>query len=760
MEKLFDSAKKHILTFLNETFDLEVSESTLTIIFYSLLILGTSVLIPLFKKVRAWYSYKRVTQRQNPYYQPYEFRDAYRFYVHTKFQNIPPSYEEEPYFSQASVARQKLIPFFLRTFSNDRNKHKYYIILADSGMGKTTFMMNLYMRYKRRLFKHFDMYIFPLSQPDIEKDIENISDEQMCKSIILLDAFDEDLNAARDYMNRIEELVKLTSKFRFVVISSRTQFFPIEEVEPGEIRIRKHGSVGGFHTFKKIYLSPFNDSDIRKFLLKRYPIYRVNKITRAFRLTRDCPYLMVRPMLLNYIDDLLDHQDSFNSIYNIYSLLIESWIDREANRKRQVERAIFKQNLYEFSEKFAVELYNNFYAESSLRVPAQSVITFAQESNINLSDLELKSKSLLNRDGRGNYKFAHKSILEFFLAKIAFSKHFFLREFNFSSFTFARQMYRDLCKINYDQNKSNLSYRLDSKSHGEFIGNKMGVLTPSTDFLQHVSGVVHNRVLSLIQFDLTDDYLHFIKMMTEVVVLNLSSNRLTNLETLNALTGICDLYLRDNTIITFSLRSFPKLTVCDLSYNALESFHIDSSSIEELDLSFNPITRLTFSDVSNLRILNLSNTQLNEVPQLPKSVHIIKDNEFDLLLNDSRSKVIKSRRVKLEMELKTLAFGVFNKCTHAHDHIVYYRVRIDGVKKQSDYDGRFDYADGLDHNNLLAIFKILPLVETKNHKPQLDDMNFVKKLSEGIQLELDHPTFSLVRFGIKNESLCMHLMVR
>ena len=72
-------------------------------------------------------------------------KESFQCYIPTRGQDIDPCDSEEmadnrPYFSQ------KLIPFFMRdNFEN--NKNRYYIILADSGMGKTTFLFILFFSY-------------------------------------------------------------------------------------------------------------------------------------------------------------------------------------------------------------------------------------------------------------------------------------------------------------------------------------------------------------------------------------------------------------------------------------------------------------------------------------------------------------------------------------------------------------------------------------------------------------------------------------
>ena len=83
----------------------------------------------------------------DPYFdcrQVWAFR---RYYIPTKFQNQSPAREDKPQFTHRYVSKSPIIPFFMKTAFNEKKSDKFYLVLADSGMGKTTFMINLYMRY-------------------------------------------------------------------------------------------------------------------------------------------------------------------------------------------------------------------------------------------------------------------------------------------------------------------------------------------------------------------------------------------------------------------------------------------------------------------------------------------------------------------------------------------------------------------------------------------------------------------------------------
>ena len=164
---------------------------------------------------------------------------------------------------------KKMIPFFFKDVF--KSKERFYLLLAGSGMGKTTFLINLYWKYVTRLFKkEYKMKLLPLAYPDIDKELDNIPDEEKADTILLLDAFDEDNKAVKDYRLRMGEICQKTWRFRKVIITCRTQFFPTEDDISKDIDLQEFGVNKGFHKIQKMYISPFNDKDIIKYLNKQY----------------------------------------------------------------------------------------------------------------------------------------------------------------------------------------------------------------------------------------------------------------------------------------------------------------------------------------------------------------------------------------------------------------------------------------------------------------------------------------------------------
>jgi len=125
-------------------------------------------------------------------------------------------------------------------------------------------------------------------------------------------------------------------------------------------------------------------------------------------------------MLLSYIDDLVSSKkNSYETRTDIYEVLILSWLNRESNKYPEDKRYTFRSNLAFFSYELTRYVYEN-YEVNGLFIPFDKVEKLSQEWEINLNKIELKSRSLLNRNAQGNYKFSHKSIFEFFLAYLTY----------------------------------------------------------------------------------------------------------------------------------------------------------------------------------------------------------------------------------------------------------------------------------------------------------------------------------------------------
>jgi sulfatase modifying factor 1 len=391
-----------------------------------------------------------------------DVRNKRRYYIPTKGQNISPSYEDETGGGNKFIVKKSLIDFFLKeAFLQHKEDDKFYLILADSGMGKTTFMINLYLRYHAfwNFNKKYNMKLLPFGDKDILERIKQIKPEESRNTILLLDAFDEyrgllppehpdGLTDDERFRKCLDEIVELTRDFREVIITSRTQYFPGQEDKPYELKIPSFDEKG-FHILVKLYISPFNDAEIRHYLNKKFGIIRFwnyKKKRIAADIVKKSPRLMVRPMLLSYIDFLVDGNSDVGNPFQIYETLTGKWIEREAKKRKHesTSREQFKQDLRDYSRLVALEIYQRRKDGGELVLPKEEAIAVARQHNINLQDYEITGQSLLTRDAAGNWKFAHKSIFEYYIAREAATDMAFLQELDFTGLDMARLFYNEV----------------------------------------------------------------------------------------------------------------------------------------------------------------------------------------------------------------------------------------------------------------------------------------------------------------------------
>jgi hypothetical protein len=330
-----------------------------------------------------------------------------RYYMRPQCTNVDPSTEPEPRDSLTAPREDlfKKIDDFLQYSRN----YRHLIILADSGMGKTSFVLNYYAyNARKRASRRHRIALVPLGLARATELIDALPDKQ--DTVLFLDALDEDTSAIKDYRARLDQLLALCEPFSKIVVTCRTQFFPRDDEIPSETGMRQIGprSAGeeGSLRFQRLYLAPFDDATIERYLKRRYPWFRRSVQNRALDIARSVENLSVRPMLLSHIPELVSTSGAFNSASEIYAAMISAWLERET-------AWVDKDQLNEFSEKLAVEIYSSREQRQMEAVPYEELTRLANDWNIGLHDWQISSRSLLNRDALGNFKFAHRSFMEY-----------------------------------------------------------------------------------------------------------------------------------------------------------------------------------------------------------------------------------------------------------------------------------------------------------------------------------------------------------
>lgn len=123
-------------------------------------------------------------------------------------------------------------------------------------------------------------------------------------------------------------------------------------------------------------------------------------------------------MLLAHIDDLVRTERAIRFGFELYDEMVEAWLLREQGFVPET------QGLLQFSEQLAVELYLNRAQRGAERIRNRELQWLATRWNIDVESWKLSGRSLLNRDAEGNWKFAHRSIMEYLFVKQFVSGNF------------------------------------------------------------------------------------------------------------------------------------------------------------------------------------------------------------------------------------------------------------------------------------------------------------------------------------------------
>lgn len=334
-----------------------------------------------------------------------EISEAVQRYIEQDTSNVDPADEEDV--RNFAFVRESAFAVVERALTATDKIH--LLVLADSGMGKTTLLLNFFAReLKKADRKRREIALVPLGRADAEEQIKAVADKR--DTILLLDAFDEDTRAIEDHKTRLQQLMVLSADFKVVVLTCRTQFFTSDSDVPtatGVARVgAKRAGAWGSHHFQRIYLLPFSQFQVESYIRKITPWYGIGQRRRARTLVSRIPELTVRPMLLGLLPDLLNREEEFQEIWGLYNFMVESWLKRESHW-------IQPEELLSVSKKVAVDVYLGRQARRSERLSIQDLAALLEQTSSSIETWKLTGRSLLNRDASGNYKFAHRSIMEF-----------------------------------------------------------------------------------------------------------------------------------------------------------------------------------------------------------------------------------------------------------------------------------------------------------------------------------------------------------
>ncbi len=241
--------------------------------------------------------------------------------------------------------------------------------------------------------------------------------------VILIDGFDEmGTHASVDEMiSNFQNLAVLAEDKAKVIITSRTHYFEHQQREKEVLSLPEF--IEERPEFHVLYLNPFTREQIETYLDKVKDLRKPKQdVLAKMDEHPELKDLMQTPVLLDMIlkifPDLMEAEENI-TISLIYEKATSRWVINE-KKKGHIER-LSEQQVLQFMQDLAWQMHKEDILSINYKKLRSHTYQNFKKSMTELYELdafysEIRTCTFLTRDSLGDYKFAHKSFMEYFTA--------------------------------------------------------------------------------------------------------------------------------------------------------------------------------------------------------------------------------------------------------------------------------------------------------------------------------------------------------
>ena len=291
------------------------------------------------------------------------------------------------------------------------NRRNCLFLLGDAGTGKTSLLVMLKLAHLTALWpSHYHCELMKLG-PSTSEIIRGLDTPR--KTILLLDALNEDSSASGDVFGRVAEILRVTSDFHRVIVSCRTAYFPGGRDEAFS-RVGEFAS-GGLRC-PSVYLSLFNNTQMDKYLKRRFRRMEEPNRKRAKSILNEMGAFRARPLLLSCADDFVHSRCKVWNEFSTYDAVVDAWLSRELGKigSADARAKCSKETLLAACIKMArlMQLGGSRRSVSKSELEGSNL----DESEIShVAFLDCRGRSFLRRDASGRlsvYPRQHPGVLD------------------------------------------------------------------------------------------------------------------------------------------------------------------------------------------------------------------------------------------------------------------------------------------------------------------------------------------------------------
>jgi hypothetical protein len=229
------------------------------------------------------------------------------------------------------------------------------------------------------------------------------------KTMLILDGFDEMASKMNrlDINRNIHFLSNFTKQYNAkIILTCRTHFFKTQVEEENHLKLLR------------LYILDWGAQEIKDYV-KKYNPSGFTESMEIIKETYNLEELAKTPLFANMISETVESIKESVNQGKLYQVYTDKWIQSQDYRSH-----LLPEQKQSFMEELALEMFNknilaikhNEFSNIILKLIPNS----SQESLKEL-DTEIRTCTFLIRNNEGDYYFAHKSFMEFFIA-LKFSK--------------------------------------------------------------------------------------------------------------------------------------------------------------------------------------------------------------------------------------------------------------------------------------------------------------------------------------------------
>ncbi len=237
------------------------------------------------------------------------------------------------------------------------------------------------------------------------------------------DGFDEMATRieSAELAGRLAGLLEIAHGGGKVIVSSRDNYFPSEAHLATTTESALAQALGASAGLRRLTLQPFTDAQIRELVREIRGKGPAEEALRRIAGIYDLSDLVHRPLLLGMVLATLDKLSSGAKIgrADLYEAYLDRWLD---NTRSEDPECFTDDQKKEFAEALAEQLWRSgssacSWSELQRTVRVRLAPLLPENMQVGAAFLEIQGGAFFVHEGEDRYRFAHKSFLEYFLAR-------------------------------------------------------------------------------------------------------------------------------------------------------------------------------------------------------------------------------------------------------------------------------------------------------------------------------------------------------